>query len=68
MPFCVRNYRIKDSAGNVIAEKKDNHQTRNRITLAKPVQTKQLIIEVEHPSADVPAAVFAVRCYADADL
>lgn len=63
MPFCVRNYRIKDDAGNIIAEKKDNHQTRNRITLSKPVHTSQLIIEVEHPSADVPAAVFAVRCY-----
>jgi hypothetical protein len=63
MPFCVRNYRIKDDAGNIIAAKKDNYQTRNRIVLPKPVQTTSLVIEVEHPSADVPAAVFAVRCY-----
>ncbi|HUP11579.1 MAG TPA: hypothetical protein VM187_05195 [Niastella sp.] len=64
MPFCIKNYRIKDDAGNIIAEKKDNYQTRNRIALSKPVQTTQLIIEVKHPSAEVPAAVFAVRCYA----
>ncbi|HEX6428782.1 MAG TPA: FAD-dependent oxidoreductase [Niastella sp.] len=64
MPFCVRNYRIIDDAGNVVAEKADNYQTRNRISLAEPVTTSRLIIEVEHPAADVPAAVFAVRCYA----
>lgn len=63
MPFCVRNYRVKDSAGNIIAMKKDNFHTHNAISLSKPVVTDRLIIELEHPSADVPAAVFAVRCY-----
>lgn len=63
MPFCIRNYRVKDEAGNIIVEKKDNYQTHNRITLPKPVTTSKLVIEVEHPSAQVPAAVFAVRCY-----
>ncbi|QEC43195.1 FAD-dependent oxidoreductase [Pseudobacter ginsenosidimutans] len=63
MPFCVRNYRIKDEKGNVIAEKNDNYQTHNAIKLNQPVVTGKLIIEVEHPSADVPAAVFSVRCY-----
>jgi hypothetical protein len=63
MPFVIRNYVVKDEAGNIIAEKKNNYQTYNRITLAKPVSTKKLVIEVEHPSADVPAAVFGVRCY-----
>jgi hypothetical protein len=63
MPFCVREYKIKDEAGNILAESKDNHQTYNRIKLAQPVVTGKLVIEVEHPSGDVPAAVFAVRCY-----
>lgn len=63
MPFCVRHYRIKDAAGNIIAEKKDNYQTHNRISLQQPVITNSLTIEVEHPSENVPAALFAVRCY-----
>lgn len=63
MPFCVRKYRVKDETGNIIAERKDNYQTHNRIQLQQPITTKKLVIEVEHPSADVPAAVFAVRCY-----
>lgn len=63
MPFCVRNYRVKDSAGNIIATKKDNYHTHNPISLERPVLTDKLIIELEHPSSDVPAAMFAVRCY-----
>ena len=63
MPFCVRNYRIKDGNGNVLAEKRDNYQTLNRIQFSAPVTTDVLVIELEHPSVDVPAALFAVRCY-----
>ncbi len=63
MPFCVRHYRIKDAAGNIIAEKKDNYQTQNHIQLQQPVITDELVIELEHPSEHVPAALFAVRCY-----
>lgn len=63
MPFCIRQYRVKDEGGNILAESKDNYQTCNRIQLAKPVATKKLVIEVDHPSGDVPAAIFAIRCY-----
>jgi len=63
MPFCVRNYRIKDASGNVLYEKTGNFQTINQIHFATPVQSNQLIIEVEHPSATTPAAIFSVRCY-----
>ena len=63
MPFVVRNYQLKDGAGNIISMKKDNYHTHNAISLAQPVLTDKLILELEHPSADVPAAVFAVRCY-----
>lgn len=64
MPFCIRRYKVKDDKGNVIASVEDNHQTYNRIRLDNVVTTSGLTIEVEHPSADVPAAVFTVRCYA----
>jgi len=63
MPFCVRNYRIADAAGNVIYQKTDNYQTRNIIVLNEPVTTDKLTIHVGHPSDDVPAALFAIRCY-----
>jgi hypothetical protein len=64
MPFCVRNYMIEDENGKLIYEKRDNYQTRNVIHLDKPVQVKKMIINIEHPSGLVPAALFAVRCYA----
>ncbi|RPE05730.1 FAD-dependent oxidoreductase [Chitinophaga lutea] len=63
MPFCVRKYRVKDEAGNILAEKTDNYQAYNRIQLAAPLHTRRLVIEVEHPSDKVPAAICAVRCY-----
>jgi hypothetical protein len=63
MPFCVRNYVIKDDKGNVIFEKTDNYQTLNSIRFEQSVSTTQLTIEVVHPSKEVPAAIFSVRCY-----
>ena len=63
MPFCVRNYAIKDDLGNVIFEKRDNYQTINTIKLEKSLATKYISITLEHPSANVPAALFAVRCF-----
>ncbi|WP_119079792.1 FAD-dependent oxidoreductase [Chitinophaga alhagiae] len=63
MPFCVQAYRVKDGAGNILFEKKDNYQAFNRLQLPEAVHTDQLVIEVEHPSSEVPAAVCAVRCY-----
>ncbi len=65
MPFCVRNYRIKDDEGNVVFEKKDNYQSQNSIILAQELTTQKLFIEVEHPSVNVPAAIFSVRCYSN---
>lgn len=63
MPFCVRNYRIKDDKGNIVFEKRENYQSRNRIELSTPLVTRRLLIEADHPSENVPAAIFAVRCY-----
>ncbi|MEO6523735.1 MAG: FAD-dependent oxidoreductase [Mucilaginibacter sp.] len=63
MPFCVRNYQIKDGVGNLIYEKKDNYQSINRITFDQPVIVDKLTFFVEHPSKQIPAAIFAIRCY-----
>lgn len=63
MPFCVRNYKLKDENGNIIYSKTNNYHTINKIKLSQPLLTKRLVLEVEHPSKNTPAAVFAVRCY-----
>jgi len=68
MPFCVRKYVVKDQVGNVVFSKDDNFQTHQRIILNEAIDTKKLIIEVEHPSETVPAAIFAVRCYSQIKL
>jgi hypothetical protein len=65
MPFCVRNYHIEDEKGTIVYAKKDNYQTRNEILFDAALQTKQLKIVLQHPSENVPASMFAVRCYAE---
>lgn len=63
MPFCVENYVVKDDKGTVVYEKRGNYQTRNTIRFREPLVTSKLYIEPEHPSENVPAAIFSVRCY-----
>jgi hypothetical protein len=63
MPFCVRDYKLYDDQGKVVFEKNGNYQTINHIKFKKPVATKKLVLEMKHPSGDVPAAVFEVQCY-----
>ncbi|RBQ11892.1 FAD-dependent oxidoreductase [Pedobacter miscanthi] len=64
MPFCVQNYTITDENGKLLYKKDGNYQTRNVIRFDSPVRTKQIKINLEHPSALTPAALFSVRCYA----
>lgn len=64
MPFCVQEFRLFDGAsGRLLAECRDNHQTRRTIPLETPLQTDHLRLELAHPSANVPAALFEIRCY-----
>lgn len=64
MPFCVRKYQILDDKGNIIYEKQDNFQTINAISFDGFVETEKLIVSMTHPSNNVPAALFGIRCYA----
>jgi len=66
MPFCVRNYRIEDASGRIVYRQEGNYQTRNTIVFDEPLVTDRLTIHLDHPSANVPAALFAVRCYGGA--
>lgn len=62
VPFVVREYRLFDEGGTLLAEVSDNHQTLNRIVLTKPLHTRGLRLELAHPSPGTPAAVFEIRC------
>ncbi len=64
MPFAVKHYRLTNGNGRVYAEARDNHQTVNRIVFDEAIETDQLRLEVLASHGDVPAAVFALRCYA----
>lgn len=63
MPFCVRNYTILNDKNEVVYQKSGNYQTMNEIVFDSPVNTKRLTLQVEHPSADTPAAIFEILCY-----
>ena len=63
MPFCVRDYRITGADGAVLAECRDNHQTRNSVRF-EPVATSELHVEVLATHGTQPA-IFEIRCYAE---
>jgi len=62
MPFCVRTIKIS-SDDIMLAEISANHQSRRIIRLEAPVSTTCLQFHVTRPSATIPAAIFAIRCY-----
>jgi hypothetical protein len=63
MPFCVRNYNVEDGQGRVLYTKEGNYATRNRIVLSEQVRTNRLLIRCQHPSPEVPASIFSIRCF-----
>ena len=63
MPFCVREYVIRDADGHELHRVTGNHQTINRLHFDVPVTTRGLSIELAHPSANVPASLFGIRIY-----
>ena len=63
MPFCVRDYVIRDAEGRELHRCTGNYQTINRIRFDEPVSTASLSIELSHPSEQVPAALFGLRIY-----
>ena len=63
MPFCVRDYVIRDADGTELHRCSGNYQTINRIRFAEPVDTRAISIELAHPSRQVSASLFGVRVY-----
>jgi len=62
IPFCVKSYRIKDQSGRLLYAEESNHQTINTISFEQAITTSSLIIELDHPSDSIPAALFGITC------
>ncbi len=58
-PLCVREYYIKDSSNKILYHKTDNHLAYNNIVLFAE-EVSDLVIELVHPSRNVPASVFGI--------
>jgi hypothetical protein len=52
--------------GLVLGELRHNHQSRRTIRFSEPVVTDCLDIRLVAPHANIPAALFEVRCYGEA--
>jgi hypothetical protein len=63
VPHTVRNYKIMDSEGKLIFEKEGNYQHVNEIVLESEIASSSIRIYLEHPSANVPAAIFEVQVF-----
>lgn len=63
MPFCIKHYRVLDGTGQILAEVRDNHQTRNTVIFDPAITGDCLKIQLLESHGDVPAALFEVRCY-----
>ncbi|MBK5209077.1 MAG: FAD-dependent oxidoreductase [Flavobacteriaceae bacterium] len=62
VPFVVQEYVIKDASGTILVTVLDNYQAINTFSFPIPIKTKGLIIELAHPSIEVPASVFEIIC------
>jgi hypothetical protein len=63
VPHTVRNYKIMNAKGELIFEKEGNYQHLNEIILEKQIATNSIRIFLEHPSENVPAALFEVQVF-----
>jgi hypothetical protein len=61
----VGNSKNGSDTERLVGEVTDNHQSRRVIRLSQPVTTDSLEIRLVAPSANVPAALFEVRCFAN---
>lgn len=60
MPFCVRQFKIKDQQGKVIFEKFDNHQTIVSVLLSETIKTNELTIEFDSYDKNIPVSLFEI--------
>lgn len=56
-PTCVREFRVEDGEGNVLAHKANNRQSRVVVRWDSPVEVDTLHLHLKHPSKKAPAAL-----------
>ncbi|WP_128544830.1 FAD-dependent oxidoreductase [Larkinella soli] len=62
-PFCVKEYVLCNDRKERILHEPDNHQTRNIIRFAEPLETDRLTLHLKAMNGAAPAALMEVRCY-----
>lgn len=62
IPFCVQNYSIYGKDDNLLFKKTGNYQTINEVEFESEIDCTELTIRMEHPSKEVPAALFDIVC------
>lgn len=60
IPFCVKNYKIKNGIGQTLYEKSGNFQTINQWVPEQSLIAQQLHFEFEHPDPEIPASIFQI--------
>jgi len=60
IPFCIRNFRIKDENGNLLFEKTGNYQTICKWKPEKVIESSLLRFEFLQPVAHVPTSLFEI--------
>lgn len=60
VPFCVERFEVLDDKGNVVYEKRDNHQAVVECVLTAPITTDNLSIKLWQAHKDCPIAIYEV--------
>jgi hypothetical protein len=63
VPHTVKNYKIMDADGQIVYERAGNYQTINEVLFNEKLKTSAITVHLQHPSSDVPAALFEVQVY-----
>ncbi|MEM6332857.1 MAG: FAD-dependent oxidoreductase [Planctomycetota bacterium] len=70
-PHCVRTFKVfteaVDGDWRLAGGSSDNRHSHRVLVFDEPVELTAVRVELEHPSAEVPAAMLGLRCYADAN-
>jgi hypothetical protein len=62
-PFCVPALRVLDETGRLVGELRDQHLSQAALTLAAPLRTRRLTVQLTRPPSGAPAALFRVSAY-----
>ncbi len=63
MPMCVRDLDLRDDQDRLIAEVRDNHQTRVIVEPEEPLNTQRIELRGLRTHSEAPPAVFGIQCY-----